>query len=97
MEPSDIAAFRERFRISLIELLALKNAFATPLLIEGKSIDESRDIVKEWLDRASATADQAYGQHFQEPGMVALYADEVKEVVENMKAQVDKIAERMKE
>jgi hypothetical protein len=36
------------------------------------------------------------GQHFQDPALSALYADEVKEVIEDMKKAVDKMAATMK-
>lgn len=96
MDESEIANFRLRFRLAVIEELVLKNAFGMNLLILRLSIDKASEALKESLDGYSALADRAYGQHFQDPALSALYADEVKEVIEDMKKAVDKMAATMK-
>jgi len=96
MDASDVAAFRQRYHFAIVERLAIKNAFAVPLLFLGKSLEESQNDLKDWLDQQSNTADQAYGAYFGDPALAALYAEEVKEVTEDMKTIVDKIAQRIK-
>ena len=96
MAQSDVEAFRDRFRLWTIERLALKFALGGPVFFGGISIEESTDHLKAWLDLNSAQADSAYGAHFRDPALVALYADEVKEVIEDMKKGVDEIAEGMR-
>jgi hypothetical protein len=38
-------------------------------------------------------ADRTYGAHFGDPALSALYADEVREVIDDMKKTVDKLAD----
>ena len=94
-DEAEIRAFRERFRISLIERLVLKNAFAAPVIAGHLSIRESHKELTEWLDQNSKNADQAFGGHFRDPGLSALYADEVKEIVDAMKKVVDGLLAEM--
>jgi hypothetical protein len=96
IDASDVAAFCQRYHFAIVERLAIKNAFAVPLLFLGKSLEESQNDLKDWLDQQSNTADQAYGAHFGDPALAALYAEEVKEITEDMKTIVDKIAQRIK-
>jgi hypothetical protein len=96
MDQTDVEAFRDRFRLWVIERLALKFALGGPVFFAGLSIEESSDSLKGWLDLNSSRADQSYGSHFRDPALAALYADEVKEVIEDMKKGVDEIAEDMK-
>jgi hypothetical protein len=97
MGESEIAAFRERFRIDLIERLALKTALGAPVLAQALSIEDSRDSLTAWLDEDAKRAVEAYGKHFQDPGLTALYADEVQEVIERMKDRVQKVADELKQ
>jgi hypothetical protein len=92
MDETEIVAFRERFRQELIERLVLKNAFAAPLLIGALSIEQCRNALKGWLDDNSSIADQSFGKHFHDPALTALYADEVKEIVNDLKKKIDKLA-----
>jgi hypothetical protein len=92
MGQEEIEAFRMRYRVALIERIALKNALSTLLLDGLLSIEESRDLLKSWLGASSAIADRAYGEHFRDPAQTALYADEVKEIIDNMKSIVDSLA-----
>ena len=94
-DKSDILAFRERYRIELIERLVLTNAIAVQVFAGRLSIQQSHKALTEWLDKNSQTADQACGKHFGDPALTALYADEVKDVTEKMKAIVDNIAEEL--
>lgn len=96
MAESDVVEFRARFRFWVVERLALKFALGAPVFFAGLSIEESSDSLKGWLDLNSSRADAAYGEHFHDPALTALYADEVKEVIEDMKRGVNEIAEDMK-
>jgi hypothetical protein len=91
-DQKDIDEFRLRFRVAILERLVLKTALVAPLLDRHLSIQESLDSLKGWLDLESEVADQTYGRHFADPALTALYADEVKEMTENMKKQVDRFA-----
>jgi len=94
MSQKDVDDFRLYCRVSLLERLVLKTAFVAPLLDHRLSAEESRDSLKGWLDLNSQAADLAYGKHFRDPAQTALYADEVKEITEKLKLEVDKLAAR---
>ncbi|HUB64902.1 MAG TPA: hypothetical protein VL996_10755 [Methylocella sp.] len=94
-DKSDILAFRERFRSELLERLVLTNAMALQVLASHLSVEQSHKSLTEWLDKNSQTADQVCGKHFGDPALTALYADEVKDVTERMKAIVDTIKKEL--
>lgn len=96
MSEKDIGEFRREFRISMIERLVIKTAFGVPVLAGGAPAQQSGDALKEWLDLNSQKADEAYGAHFHDPALSALYADEAKEVIEDMKKIVDGLVSEMK-
>jgi hypothetical protein len=90
MKQADIDAFKMRVRINLIERLMLKVAFEDPVRAGHLTALQSRDALKAWLDINSSAADAAYGLRFRnDPAQSALYADEVKELIEAMKLNVD--------
>ncbi len=90
MKQADIDAFRTRVLINLIERLVLKVAFEDPVRASHLTAVQSRDALKNWLDINSSAADAAYGSRFRnDPAQSALYADEVKDLIEAMKLNVD--------
>ncbi len=90
MKQADINAFRTRVLINLIERLVLKVAFEEPVRTKHLTAAQSRDALKAWLDTNSSAADAAYGSRFRnDPAQSALYADEVKDLIEAMKLNVD--------
>jgi len=90
VKQADIDAFRMRVLINLIERLILKVAFEEPVRASHLTAVQSRDALKAWLDINSSAADAAYGSRFRnDPAQSALYADEVKELIETMKRNVD--------
>jgi hypothetical protein len=94
MEKSDLEAFRLRAQVNLIEQLVLKLAFREPVLNHQLSGQASRDLLQEWLDSNTTAALSAYGGHFQgDPAQSALYAEEVRGIVEKMKKTVDECYE----
>ena len=90
--PDEIAAFRNRVHFEIVERLTLQTALVVRASILGLSMQESRDRLKDWLEHNSVLADQVFGVHFGDPAQSALYADEVREIVDNLKAKVDKMA-----
>jgi hypothetical protein len=95
MDEAQIFQFRLTFRLMIIEHLALKTALLAPVLIGALSVEQSQKSLKDWLDDNSAVADKAYGQHFGDPAMTALYTDEAKDVIEKYKGIVDKAAKEI--
>lgn len=84
--------FRLRARLMLIEQLVLRNALLEPVLNHRWPISKSQQTLKGWLDSNVQVTDLAYGKHFQDPAIAALYADEVKEAADDLKERIDLIA-----
>jgi hypothetical protein len=85
--------FALEFRTTLVELVALQTALVVRWSALALSIEDSRENLKGWLDDISASLDRAFGERLRDPALSALYADEIKEIVEDMKKQIDKFAE----
>jgi hypothetical protein len=92
MNQDQLYAYRTRMTVLFLHRLVLRTVLLGPVLQKALSIEESRDSLKDWLDQNSAISDQAYGEHFQDAALTALYADEVKDVIEKMKEDVDSLA-----
>ena len=92
----EIEAFRLRYRLAMVEKMALKalllQGAAPPLSLRG-----SQTNLEGWLDLCSASADQTYGKVFRDPAQMALYADEVKAIVEDVKKDLDKLVREIEE
>jgi hypothetical protein len=93
MTPSQIAAFRDRSRHRLIERLVLQTALLARNSVLGLSVRLSGESLKGWLDANSEAVDQIYGEFFRDPALSALYADEIREIVDDLKRQVDSMVE----
>jgi hypothetical protein len=96
MDDATLEAFRLRFRVTLLERLVLKTAFAAPVIARRLSAKQSRDVLVGSLESNSAEADQAYGEFFQDPSLTALYSDEVRSIVDKMIEIVDQLYEDSK-
>jgi len=92
MNPSEIAAFRERVRHRLVERLVLQTALLVRRSALGLSSQEAAANLKGWLEGNSEAVDRIYGEHFRDPALSALYADEVREIIDELKAEVDQMA-----
>ena len=88
---AEIEAFRLRYRVSLLERLVLKTAYAAPVLAGRLSAEESRQALVGWLSATSKATDRAYGEVFQDPALTALYSDEAKGVTEKLIAIVESL------
>jgi hypothetical protein len=90
---AELEAFRLRYRVNVLERLVLKTAFSAPLLSRRLSAEQSHRMLIDWLNLNSSIADEAYGAHFQEPALAALYSDEVRYLMDQMIAIVDALYE----
>lgn len=90
-DQNEIEAFRLRYRVSLLERLVLKTAYAAPVLAGRSSAEESRRMLVGWLNATSDVVDRAYGAALQDPALAALYSDEAKDVTEKMIAIVESL------
>jgi len=87
-----IAKFREGFRLRLIERLVLQTALIARVSSLGLSVEKAQTGLKEWLDKNSSVTDEVLGEYSHDPGIVALFGDEVHELVEELKTIVDALA-----
>ena len=81
----ELERFRLNWRLNLIERLVLRTVLVAPVLARQMSLEESTASLLDWLEQNSKAADEGYGKIFQDPGLTALYADEVKSVTDDMK------------
>jgi hypothetical protein len=95
MDQKALEDFRVRYRLLLLEQLVLRHALLEPAIHRRLPIRESATELKGWLEKNSALADRAYGAALADPALAALYADEAKEIVEEMKKDADQIAAGM--
>jgi hypothetical protein len=84
MDETDLEIFRLRFRVKILEQIALRLAFGAPVLTQGKSVEASRKQLVGYLRRASTLADEVYPKAVDDPAQAALYADEAREMIEEM-------------
>jgi hypothetical protein len=85
-------AFRIRVRLVIIEQMLLRTALLLHVLTRTGTLAGSRDALKEWLETFGTTTDAAYGAHFQDPTLTALYSDEARAIIESLKERVDQLA-----
>ena len=83
---------RVRIRLAIIEQMLLRTALLQPVLTRQLTIAQSGDALKEWLETFGTTFDAAYGAHFQDPALTALYSDEARAIIESLKERVDQLA-----
>ena len=88
---TEMEIFRLKVRIRLIERLLIKTAFLTSHVQGILTVAGTRTGLEGWLDPNSEVALRAYGPALQDPGLAALYADEVKDITDNLKKVVNEI------
>ena len=96
MTEAELQLFRDRCRLFLIERLCLAQALSEPVLSGKWSAEQSRKLLGSWLEEQSKKADKLFGTHFREPALTALYGDEMREVVEEMKKVIDDATDILK-
>ena len=80
--PDGKSGFITRFGGSLSPWSTIKTAFAFYVKAGGRTVDQTIRTLKEYLVATSAQADVVYGAVLEDPGLTALFADELKEVTE---------------
>jgi hypothetical protein len=77
--------FRLKVRTQILEGLLLRLAFSSiAQSVPRRSNQEARQIIADYLQTAETAAIEAYGAHFRDPALAALYADEVSEIVQSL-------------
>jgi hypothetical protein len=97
MEEADFAVWRRHLRQVFFEQLVIQNAFSVQLLAGRLSVDEAEQSIKEGLDVTSARSDALFGDLLRDPALTALYADEVKGVLDQIKERVAHYASHLRE
>ena len=90
-----VAEFKAGLRKTIIETLVLRNALIEPVLAGRLSVAQSEAALLDWLDSQSKIVDRAYGRHFREPAMMALYTDSALEEIDDLKRVVKNLAEEI--
>ena len=84
----ELELFRLKYRVTLLE------HFVLPLFVEALASQPGMTIAKarEHLTAANReNALKAYGEHFRDPAQLALYADEIDEILQSLERLVDKL------
>jgi hypothetical protein len=92
MTEADLETFRLRFRLALVERLAIKTAFLASHVQGILSVAGTREGLLEWLHANSDESLRIYGAVLEDPGLTALFSDEAKDITDGMKKTVEKIA-----
>lgn len=87
MDEKEAEAFRLKVRVLALEQLVLRQALAMKLLVTGTTLEEAYREVDTELRQASRSGYRAFGATG-DPGMTALYGDEVERVYEEIRASV---------
>jgi|SRR5579871_355363 len=96
MDEAQIDQFRREARMMLVERIALRALLLAPVAGRALSIEDSAEALEGWLDVNREVADRAYGEHLKDPAMAALFSDEMKAVIDDMKAVVRQMADEWK-
>jgi hypothetical protein len=96
MDEPYIIAIKDRSRLALVEQLCFLQAVSSPVLFGQMTVEASRGVVLNWLEKQRAQCEQLVGAHFQEPGMTALYSEEIGLAIDRMKEIVERIAATLK-
>lgn len=96
VEPEAIDDFKKAFRAHLVEKLVLSLALKERVSSGGLSMLESERSLRKWVREQGKIAGRAFGKHFGEPGMTALYAEAATEAADDMRKLVRELAEGMR-
>lgn len=94
MDEGALQDFRQKIWIRLIESLVLRLSLVEPMSRQGLSLQRSLQDLQSGLDDTSDQLLAIYGRELADPALVALYAEEAKEVVEGMKKTASAIAKQ---
>jgi hypothetical protein len=92
MTEDDVEKFRLRFRLALIERLAIKTFFLATHVQGVLTVAQTEQGLGELLDGESAEALRVYGEALGDPALTALFADEAREITEDVKHAIAKLA-----
>ena len=89
--------WRDELRRYFFEQMIVQNAFSL-LLTSGRgvSVDEAEQAILEGLDTSLAAADKTFGDLLKEPSLTALYTEEIKRVLDEIKERVSEYAKMIR-
>ena len=97
MEEADSEVWRRHLRTLVFEQIVIQNAFLIQMSAGHLSVDEAERAIIAGLDADLAQADALFGALVKEPALTALYGDEVKTVLDQIKERVSQFATYLRE
>ena len=97
MEEADSEVWRRHLRTLVFEQIVIQNAFLIQMSAGRLSVDEAERAIIAGLDANLAQADALFGALLKEPALTALYGDEVKTVLDQIKERVSQFATYLRE
>jgi hypothetical protein len=97
MEEADSEVRRRHLRTLVFEQIVIQNAFLIQMSAGRLSVDEAERAIIAGLDANLAQADALFGALLKEPALTALYGDEVKTVLDQIKERVSQFATYLRE
>ena len=97
MEEADFEVWRPHLRTLVFEQIVIQNAFLIQMSAGRLSVDEAERAIIGGLDANLAQADALFGALPKEPALTALYGDEVKTVLDQIKERVSQLATYLRE
>jgi hypothetical protein len=97
MEEAAFEVWRRHLRTLVFEQIIIQNAFLVQMSAGRLSVDEAERAIIGGLDENLAQADVLFGALLKGPAPTALYRDEVKTVLDQMKEHVSQFATYLRE
>jgi hypothetical protein len=97
MEEADSEVWRRHLRTLVFEQIVIQNAFLIQMSAGRLSVEEAERAIIAGLDANLAQADALFGALLKEPAPTALYGDEVKKVLDQIKERVSQFATYLRE
>jgi hypothetical protein len=97
MEEADSEVWRRHLRTVVFEQIVIQNAFLVQMSAGRLSVDEAERAIIGGLDANLAQADALFGALLKEPALTALFGDEVKTVLDQIKERVSQFATYLRE
>ena len=97
MEEADSEVWRRHLRTLVFEQIVIQNAFLIQMSAGRLSVEEAERAIIAGLDANLAQADALFGALVRGPALTALYGDELKTVLDQIKERVSQFATYLRE
>lgn len=96
MADADPETFKTRYHLDLLDRLVVY-ALLRAMTASGATADQAAQLLDRRIEGDRADLDEYIGKKFGNPALTALYADEAGEVLDDMKALVEKLRSAMQQ